>query len=127
MKSLQKVIKISARYAFQKIRSESPYFCVALKDEVHVTRNFWNHINFSKERVLRDSLERLSMFPLLETVIRKGKILSSDDIFTKISFTENSITFIVIILKDSYKYGVLSCFIEYDKKTLCLSPMGPQA
>jgi len=127
MKSLQKILKISARYAFKKLRSESPYFCGTLKEEVFVTRIFWNHINFSKDRALHDSLERLSMFPLIETIIENGKIIFSDKKFTKIYFKELEIEFLIIILKDSYKHVLLSCFIKHNKKTLCLSPLGPQA
>jgi len=127
MKSLQKVLKISARYAFKKLRSVSPYFCGALGEKVHVTRIFWNHINFAKERSLQDSLERLSMFPLLEIIIKRGTVVSSDEIFTKMCFEEFGVEFLIIILKDSYKHVLLSCFIRHNKKTLCLSPLGPQA
>lgn len=88
MKFLQKILKISAKYAFKKLRENSPYFCKDLDE--------------------------------------KGNIVEERKNFKELLYTENSVQFSMIIVKNSYRWTALSCFIPYKKKTLCLSPTGPQ-
>ena len=118
MKSLQKILKISARYAFKKLRSESPYFCGTLKEEVFVTRIFWNHINFSKDRSPKDYLSRLAILPMIEEILKDGILKETreeNNIFYHIEMGIENQKFSLIILRDKKKASklfLISCFVD---------------
>jgi len=123
MKSLHQVLKISAKESFKTLRKYGPYSCKSLSQDIYVTNVFWNHINFSKERSIREIIERLSIIPLLEKILKEGKCVKTIEdrhlIFYRITLTIKHLSFSVICKYNKKEKGhniLLSCFIDIQKK-----------
>ena len=50
MKITEKLINLNGKKNFIILREKSPFFCNALKDNVHVSRQFLDHITLKKRR-----------------------------------------------------------------------------
>lgn len=123
MKSLHQVLKISAKESFKTLRKHGPYFCESLSQNIYITNLFWNHINFSKERSIREIVERLSIIPLIERVLQEGQCVKTTEdrhlIFYRITLTIKHLSFPVICKYNKKERGhniLLSCFIDIQKK-----------
>lgn len=130
--SLFKIIKLSAKVAFDNLRNESPLFCKAINKEVKVTKLFFSHLyTNNKTRGTEEIVKRLSMIILLKDVIRFGGLInkrgSKTAIFYEICYVFPEITLSVILLeKLNGEVLLYSCFDKY-KKNLSDPPMGYQA
>jgi len=119
MKGVHKILKISAKEAFKNLRGQAPFFCTSLNKEVFVTKLFWNHINFSKQRTIREVIYRLATIPLIARILAEGKTVKVSKNFFQINLTLQGQTFSVIILQDlqrDNKCFLLSCFLFYKQQ-----------
>lgn len=123
MQNLHRILKISAKEAFKTLRKHGPYHCQSLSQEIYVTNIFWNHINFSKERSIREIVERLSIIPLIERILQEGICVKTTEekhlTFFRISLSIKHLSFSVICKHNKKENGhniLLSCFIDIQKK-----------
>ena len=128
MENILKIIRISSNKWFKILRKNSPYFCKSLDNEVVVTRIFQNHISwYTKSRVNREIIERLSILNIIEDIFEKWNIINKREkwIFEwkeykntyKISLKIKYFYFIVVIW-EKYKWWfiLLSCFVKNIQK-----------
>ncbi len=116
--NLHKILKISAKESFLQLREASPYFCKKLNLKIHITRVFWNHINFSKFRTLKEVSSRLAIFPLILKVIKEGGVKKETTKYIKVVYNEKGIDFVIILEKTPKKVILLSCFIDNKKHSV---------
>lgn len=120
MKEILLLIKLSAKKAFQILRERSPLYCEALEICVHVTRSFYNHITFARERDIDDQIERFLIILLIEDVVRFGSLVEVRKMgrkqFFRLSLTLKQWNIVVIVEERSKGYFVYSCFIEHERK-----------
>ncbi len=120
MKRLYKILKISAKESFLKLRKESPYFCTALGKNISIGREFWNHINFSKYRTIKEIIYRLSIISLVEKSLKEGILVEtrnmqdSEKISYRIDLRIKNETFCMVCLENIKRdeISLLSCFVE---------------
>ena len=124
MDNILKIIRISSNKWFKILKKNSPYYCKSLNNTVNITRTFQNHISgYSKSRVNREIIERLSILNLIDDILLNWKIIEERKKWLfewkeykntyKISFKIKSFYFILIIW-EKYNWGflLLSCFVK---------------
>jgi len=75
MKKLVKLIRLSSKKAFIKLRNIWDISCIDLNKNFSVTNLFLKHISWSsKNRKIRDIIERLSSINLIEEISEKWKL-----------------------------------------------------
>ncbi len=121
MQNIFKLLKISAKESFFLLKKSFPLFSEKLSEDIFLTRDFWDHVNFSKPRELRERIERLAMIPLVPKVLKEGEIFSERESFWRFEYHEQELIFCVILQKKSKKIIVLNCFLNKEK-----SPVLPQ-
>ncbi|MDP3976259.1 MAG: hypothetical protein Q8P95_05085, partial [bacterium] len=68
------LLKMSAKKSFQLLRERSPFFCDALGVEVQVTKMFFRHITYARERQDVELIRRLLMVPFIDEILEKGQL-----------------------------------------------------
>ena len=123
MKQLLTFAKDSAKKHFQELRKKSPIFCPAFSQEIHITREFFQHVVYRGEntRSPYEIMERILIFPFLSEIIKTGNLKETRK-EEKITFLEiqkffifYKLSIIVIKRKNNPKYILLSCF-KHKKK-----------
>lgn len=113
MKKIHKVLKISAKKSFNTLRKKQKFPSKALSTNIFISRQFWDHINFSKFRSLEEIVIRLSIIPILPEIILNGFIY---EIRNKneygIAHYINGLCFVIIIKKTPKQFILLSCFLS---------------
>lgn len=113
---LQKLLKLSAREAFETLRGKGPFFCSSIAEYVSITRVFWGHIIFSKERHHTEVQERLLILNFIPRIFRKGYVQNDSGKYIRLALKCDEFTFILILERLPSKIILLSCFREYTKK-----------
>lgn len=75
-KKLVKLVRLSSKEAFLKLRNIWPIFCLAINKNFEVTNLFLRHISgSSKNRELFDIVERLSCVNLVEKIALNSTLI----------------------------------------------------
>ena len=125
MKQLIKLVRISSKESFKKLRDVWKIYCTELDIHFKVTWLFLRHISWNtKSRVLKDIIERLSSVSLIER-IWKDWILVETRVDPKIEkknynfsykinlMIEKIDFFIVLAKKANWEVILISVFINY--------------
>ena len=130
-KSLLAFAKDSAKKSFQKLRKEEQFYCTSLREKIHITKKFFNHVVFkdSTTRTPEEIMERILIMPFVSHIIEKGEYISKRDeygkTFIRISYVFWTAVKLSIILEKTQKHCiVLSCF-RNTKKDLSLPAVLP--
>ena len=116
MKALLRISKKSAKKVFQNLRENGNFFSPYLKENIQITKLFLNHIAFNveKHRSIKEMMERLLIVPFLSEIVTSGEFQSKrgehQKEFFEFSKSFGKDEFVVIIMKDSKGYFLLSCF-----------------
>lgn len=116
MNTLLRISKKSAKKVFQKLRTEGSIFCTYLQQPIQITKIFLNHIafNIEKHRPVKEIMERLLIVPFVPEIIEQGVFHGERTEYEKKFFEFSKHfgvdEFVVIVMKDSKGYFLLSCF-----------------
>ena len=125
MQKLKQLIKISSKESFYKLRDLWKINCKSLDKNFKVTWLFLRHISWvSRNRVIRDIIERLSSVSLVERIARQWFLIETrKDIqiekfyykfFYKIKLKIETIDFYLILAeKRNWNIVLISVFINY--------------
>jgi len=111
---MKNLIKLTSKYSFQQLKARSPLQCPCLKNEVKISKRFFNHIS-DKKRNIKELTERLLIIPLIDEILKNGKITETrnkkNGKYFKISLKINQKIFSVIIIEKQNNFYLVSCFI----------------
>lgn len=126
MKQLVKLVRLSSKEAFKKLRSSKKIYCKDLNKTFKVTNLFLRHISWrSKNRELRDVIERLSSINLIEKIWNEWDLIEVRDNIViewykkfdksyKIKLITSNIEFFIILWEKSTSEVILiSVFLNY--------------
>ncbi len=126
MQKLVKLVRLSSKEAFIKLRDLWYIYCKDLDKSFKVTNLFLNHISWSsKNREINDIIERLSSINLIEKIscfwrlveIRKDIIIENRRFFQqtfKIKYRINKFDFSIILWeKNGWEIILISIFLNY--------------
>ena len=78
MKKLVKLVRLSSKESFKRLRDLGEIKCNAINKNFKVTNLFLRHISWSsKNRRIRDIIERLTSINLIEKVSSKWKLIET--------------------------------------------------
>ena len=127
MDNLIKIVKIASKSSFKNLKKSVPYFCTILNKPIFVTNIFYKHISwYSKNRKIKEIIERLSIISLIEEIALEWDIFQiKEDVFYekshfvksyKISYKIENIYFLIIVWeKNNWKLTLLSCFAKSEQ------------
>lgn len=76
MLDIIKIVRISMKKSFKRLKENSPVFCTILNKDIKVTNTYFKHINwYAKHRKLKEIIIRLSIINLIDDIL-KNWILS---------------------------------------------------
>jgi hypothetical protein len=125
MQKLVELIRVSSKETFIKLRSVWEINCKSLNKNFKVTNLFLRHISWrSKNRLLKDVIERLSSISLIEKIWEKWKLIETRDNpqierfnyekSYKINLTIKKLDFFIILAeKSSWELILISVFMNY--------------
>lgn len=128
MKKLIKVVRVSAKEWFIKLRDKWEIYCKAIDNNFIVSNLFFRHISWaSKNRKIREIIERLSIINLVEKIwtkwelveLRKNIIIEENNYKEsyKIKFYYKKIDFYIILAKrEDCSIVLISAFLNYEQK-----------
>ena len=110
------LLKLSSKKSFQQLQKKSPFYCVCLDKRVLITKQFYNHIRFTKNRPKEDLIPRLLMLSLIDDIFEKGKVTENRKeergIFYKITLKIGTHICSIIVLENESQHRLLSCFLD---------------
>ena len=118
MKQLLAFAKDSAKKHFQALRKNSPVFSPSFLNDIHITRDFFQHVIYrgKNSRSPYEIMERILIFPFLNEIIQTGTIIETREekniCFFEIEkkYKSYNISIIIMHKTDNPKYILLSCF-----------------
>jgi len=126
MQKLKQLVKISSKEIFYKLRDLWEIKCSSIDKNFKVTWLFYRHISGkSRNRVVRDIIERLSSISLIEKIAKEWKLIETRYEVTvektrffrktyKIFFNIEKIDFFIILWeKIDWKIILISVFLNY--------------
>jgi hypothetical protein len=126
MKKIVKLVRLSSKEAFLKLRSIWEINCYAIWKKFKVTNLFLNHISWNrKNRSFRDVIQRLSSINLIEKISinwelvekRNNIIIEWNKEFKfsyKIKYTKQEMEFFIVLWeKKSWEIILISVFLNY--------------
>ena len=126
MKKLKQLIKISSKESFYKLRDLWEINCKSLNKSFKVTWLFYRHISGkSRNRVVRDIVERLSSINLIEKISLEWKLTETRNniMIEKTRFFKKTYRiflniekidfFIILWEKSNWKIILISVFLNY--------------
>ena len=125
MKKVVKLVRLSSKEAFLKLRNLWEINCYAIWKKFSVTNFFLNHISWkSRSRWMREIIERLSSINLIEKISCNWELVETrENIFIewkkfnnsyKIKIIKQNIEFFIILWeKDNNKIILISVFVNY--------------
>ena len=130
MKKLVKIIRISAKEWFKKLRKEWLIYCSAINKKFSIWNIFLNHISWSsiKKRSIREIIERLSIINLVEGIALEWVVVEERGnlIFEKTKYFVKSYKilleirwvkfYLIIWEKKNWDTVLISCFLKNKTK-----------
>lgn len=129
MKKLVKLVRLSSKEAFLKLRNIWPIYCSVIKNNFEVTNLFLRHISWSsKNREIYDVIERLSCISLIEKIsfnsslveIRENVTIENKRFFKKTFKVKSSLKdfdfFLILWEKENWKIILISIFLNFFTK-----------
>ena len=126
MKKIVKLVRLSSKEAFLKLRNLWEINCYAIWKSFIITNLFLNHISWNrKNRSFREVIERLSSINLIEKISLEWDLIETRKDITiewnkkfkasyKIKFIKNKIEFFIVLWeKVNWKIILISVFINY--------------
>jgi len=126
MKKLVKLIRLSSKEAFRKLRNLWEIYSINLWKSFTVSNLFLNHISWSsKNREISDIIERLSSINLVELVSEKWELVETrENIYIenrrffqktyKLKYSLKDFEFFLILWeKSDWKIILISIFLNY--------------
>ena len=125
MKKLIKLVRLSSKKAFLKLRNIWNIYCPDLNKDFNITNLFLKHISWSsKNRKIRDVIERLSCINLIEEISERWKLIETRIepqiewyIYKhsyKINLTIKNIDFFMILWeRKNWEIILISIFLNY--------------
>jgi len=125
MKNLVKLVRLSSKEAFKKLRASWEIYCKAIDKNFSVTNLFLKHISWSsKNRKIKDIIERLSSVNLIEKIALEWKLTEEriEPIIEwhvyeksyKINFEISKIDFFIILWeRKEWEIVLISVFLNY--------------
>lgn len=124
MTDVIKIIRISIKRSFLKLRNDSPLFCKAIWKNIWISNIYFNHINWeAKKRKLKEIILRLSIINIIDEILEKWFLYekrsrkNENFIYYEIQYEIEWEIFCLILSenKKSSKIILLSWFIKYKK------------
>ena len=85
MKNLAKIIRISVKKEFKKLRDKWSIYCHSLQKEIFINNLYLKHINWdSKDRELKDIISRLPIINLIEDILKNWILKETRKRFEKV-------------------------------------------
>jgi len=126
MKKIVKLLRLSSKESFLKLRNIWQIDCSAIWNKIKITNFFLKHISWkSRIRWLREIIERLSSINLIEKIINNWELVETRKNITiewnksfiasyKIKHIIKDIEFFVILAeKDNKEIILISVFLNY--------------
>jgi len=125
MQKLKQLIKISSKESFYKLRDLWKINCKSLDKNFKVTWLFLRHISWvSRNRVIRDIIERLSSVSLVERIARQWFLIETrkdiqiEKFYYKFSYKiklkiETIDFYLILAEKRNWNIVLISVFINY--------------
>jgi len=119
-----KIVRISVKRSFLKLRKESPLFCNSIWKKIEISNIYFNHINWeAKKRKIKEIILRLSIINLVDEILEKWFLYekrsreNENFIYYEIQYKLEWEIFCLILSenKKSSKVTLLSWFIKYKK------------
>lgn len=123
MKDIAKIIRVSIKKEFKKLRNKSPLFCNSLKKNIRIDKLYLDHINWrSKQRELKDIISRLPIINLIEEIFQewflKETRIRNWFTYHKIQLEIWWIDFSLVISESkNWNFTLLSSFADTRKKS----------
>jgi len=127
MRKIIKLVRLSSKEAFLKLRDLWEIKCNSIWKTFRVTNFFLNHISWkSRNRVLREIIERLSSINLIEKIALNWELVETRENIKiewkdfkksyKIKFIKQKIEFFIVLAeKNNWELILVSVFINYLK------------
>ncbi len=127
MKKLIKIIRISSKQWFKRLRDKWEIYCEAINNTFIVSNLFLKHISgWSKNRKLREIIERLSIINLVEEIALKWNLVETrEKVIIEKYFYKRSYKlllnikwidfFLVLAEKNNWKIILISTFLNFRK------------
>ena len=125
MKKIVKLVRLSSKEAFLKLRNLWEINCYAIWKTFSVTNFFLNHISWkSRNRWIREIIERLSSINLIEKISCNWELVETRENIKiewknfkksyKIRFIKQNIEFFIVLWeKENLKIILISVFLNY--------------
>ncbi len=125
MKKIVKLVRLSSKEAFLKLRNLWEINCYAIWKSFRVTNLFLKHISWTaKNRQLREIIERLSSINLIEKISCNWELVETREYIKiewknfkksyKIRFIKQNIEFFIVLWeKENLKIILISVFLNY--------------
>ena len=125
MQKLKKLVKISSKENFYKLRGLWEIKCKSINKNFKVTWLFYRHVSWTtKNRALREIIERLSSISLIEKISEKWELIENRENIQiekfnykksyKIKLKIEKIDFFIILAeKNNWNVILISVFLNY--------------
>lgn len=116
MRTVNSLLRISAKFQFKKIRKQK-IFCACLNQQIYISKKLFYHIANSRARSIKEVAERLAILPLIPYIAEKGEVSEVRKHSRKISLKINRHTLSVVLMCEHEQLIAISCFRDTKQKS----------